>query len=419
MDLLPGVELKCDFNIDSLELYRCKVEGPSILKRCIVASLKGNHQIGKTTRDVESLTFQKLAVLHLPSGLGNFFPNLIKLNIFDCGLKQISSDNLIGLENLEELWANDNLLISLPDDLFTHTRKLARIDFSCNKLDFMSSKILDPLDIDNLEVIDFRLNKIIDKIYFPGHDESVESVDDMKKHLDSVRPFPVNAMTVARRNVADECPVSGSRPISVSSFAQVKAVTAVKHNEALVMENLPCFEKIWKLGKFSDFTVVAGARKFHVHKCVLAVQSSFFASMFENDEEVMNSNTLEIKGYSEESVEVFLHFLYTSRVMEAKNPLEVYSLVSTFNDEAEVSELKSRFESISISNISKQNALTALKLGNLHNCTDMIDAAFEIIKQMIPMALGDHLKNQPEKLEKILEKFLSIQELIENENHED
>jgi BTB/POZ domain len=425
MDSLPKVALRCEFKFDSLSQYKCKVIGPSMVIRCVAESIVGEHKKENANSDVVSLAFQKLTVLRLPYGLGIFYPQLTKLNIFECGLKEITSQNLLGLVNLTELWANDNHLRSLPDDLFTHTRKLIRIDFSCNKLEFLSSNLLNHLDQDMLEVVDFRLNKIVDAFYYPGHNDSVKTIDALKRLIDFVRPFPIQTKTLAKPVAGGRLKMPGMESTIESTFVPVRALLAMKIDDSVITEpalsTSPSYEEILKLGsKFSDFTIVAGAgsRNFHVHKCVLAVQSSVFALMLENDEQVKMSNELEMKGYEEESVEEFLYLLYTNRVKLVADPLEVYCLASTFNYKFVDSELKTLHKSIASCNIKDQNLITALKLGNLHNSMEMIETAFKRINEMIPFVLSDRLKHKPEKVEEILEKFLSIKNLVEEENSE-
>lgn len=146
-------------------------------------SIKGTHEAKKTDEDVEVLVFIDTLLTFLPHGLHSRFPQLTKLRVLGCGLKAIRARNLMGLDNLEELWLPNNSLNSLPDDLFIHTIKLKRIDFSNNQLEFLSSRLFDPLTESQLEHVSFLRNTVIDLFYSP---EAIKGSDHFKKFKDFI-----------------------------------------------------------------------------------------------------------------------------------------------------------------------------------------------------------------------------------------
>lgn len=133
--------------------------------RTEIKTIKGKHLPGKTNADVQFLCFQNADVNYLPRGLNLIFPNLISLEIYNCGLKEISRKDLIGLRQLRSLSVHKNELTSLPYDLFVDKPNLKKIFFKDNKIEFMSSKLLEPIIKNDLEFVDFLNNPRIDEFF--------------------------------------------------------------------------------------------------------------------------------------------------------------------------------------------------------------------------------------------------------------
>lgn len=95
-------------------------------------------------------------VCYFPRGLPALLPNLEELSIVNCGLQNITAEDLQGLNRLKILNLSRNQLEYLPDDLFTHVPQLRRAIFENNKIKL---RLLDPLT--NHEVVDLRRNEII------------------------------------------------------------------------------------------------------------------------------------------------------------------------------------------------------------------------------------------------------------------
>jgi Leucine-rich repeat (LRR) protein len=321
---------------------------------------RGYHANHLKTVRFQSSDRTQAIVHYLPLDLYNY-PGITKLIVFECGLKEITSANLQYLKNLEILSLPGNQLTSLPDDLFVHTPKISRIDFSRNQIDSISSRLLDSIPPQQWKKIDFRGNKKIDACYNP--DDFLKTVQELKFLIDS--------------------------PSSTPSYStQIGKLT-----------------EIWETRKFCDIAIVVGSKEIPVHKSVLAVQSPVFSELFEKDEQVKATNKLEIKGCSEEAVEEFLHSLYTGKVTNFINALEVISLACTFDAQ----ELKQVYEDLSSQWVNDGNALEALKVGNVQGSQKIIDVAFGKLKEKFPNEIkSDVLKKNPEIVEKILKKFDAI-----------
>lgn len=118
----------------------------------------------KSDNEVDFLRIDNNKVRLVPENLQAKFKSLGWLDVSGCGLEKISQTDLFGLEHLVIVNFNNNNLTSLPDDLFAGTRKLHTINFNDNKLEFLSSKLLKPLEY-TLIWAGFRRNVKINECY--------------------------------------------------------------------------------------------------------------------------------------------------------------------------------------------------------------------------------------------------------------
>jgi Leucine-rich repeat (LRR) protein len=243
--------------------------------RTEIIGVNGNHKEGKSNFDVEKVEICLSAVDFFPRGLGKVFPNLKTVLISNCGLKEISRDDLKGLENLEHLYLSNNELVSLPSDLFCDMKKLKSIAFKRNKLERMSSKLLDPIK-NVLQYAEFYGNTKINSCFSYGSlDFSLEKLMNLIDN-DCELPF-------------DEQP------------SKAEIATEV-------------VESLWASRRFSDFIIVVGSNEIPVHKSVLGIQSPVFAAIFESDMKERIEGKMEIEEFSASAVEDFLRFFYTGEI---------------------------------------------------------------------------------------------------------
>lgn len=166
------MEVQCKYSAyrfgDSPDLpYCCEVinifRNPAV--HGVEAVIHGEHQPGKSNEDVTHLRIVSKPVKIFPRNLISFFPNLLEVTIIDCGLETISRQDLVGLENLECLNIIVNQIKSLPDDLFADMRNLREIYFSSNSVEYISSRIFEPIE-HTLEEIEFLITPKIDNRYY-------------------------------------------------------------------------------------------------------------------------------------------------------------------------------------------------------------------------------------------------------------
>lgn len=112
-------------------------------------------------RRIRRLLVEHKTVKFIPKGLGEAFPLLQGIRIYNASLTSISRDDLQPFINLLELNLARNQLESLQSDLFVSNQKLQAINLEHNKLKFIGEFLLHPL----MELVEatFRGNDCIDE----------------------------------------------------------------------------------------------------------------------------------------------------------------------------------------------------------------------------------------------------------------
>lgn len=372
------MELSCKFSYNSSmtypdKVYVCYVNSASITRidNRTIRSIVGTHKDGKSDSDVKAIFFHDTVVEFFPHGLHEVFPNLIAVLVQYCRLKEITRHDLKLLQKLESIYLGFNQLTTLPSNLFEDLPRLKRIAFNCNKLEFVRSKLLEPLRDNKLILVDFCGNKNIDSKYMSDKDYSFESgtIEKLKETIDENCKAPE---------------------------AEVEEETGKKAHEMLVSQQ---FEKYWRSEKMTDFSFFVGSEELKAHKIILSIHSTVLARWFKTQPE--NSNVVEIPHFRAQSVHDFLRCLYTGEYPHHDNVLEVFALASKFG----VDYLKGICAHIICNlDLNGSSAYKALILGQVFACNKVEVAAFKDIKNMFPGAnLPDSLMQQPESVKKLID----------------
>jgi Leucine-rich repeat (LRR) protein len=386
------MEVQCSFDditwgFDNKQklLYTCNITDVSITEPGTeIKAFIGNHQQGKTNNDVTAISFEDSPVHFFPRNLHNIFPNLLALQIDDCDLKIITRRDLVGLKNLERLTMLSNQLRSLPSDLFIGFGNLKYIWFGDNKLEFLSSKLLEPILGNQLERVNFKGNTKINAFYEPGEKGSVASLQELMKIIDQNCEPPKDKLK--------------------EEFKKTFAAG---------------FEELWTSKDFADFTIIGGfdgaSKEFAVHKIVLAAQSSVLLAVFKNDNmEEAQTGKMTIDDFSAETVEGMLKFMYTGEVNESI-AMDLLAIAEKYD----VKNLKAATEMIILHNINESNALEIFGLGYQHNSKEIKREAFNKIKKMFPeIKFSDELMEKPKDLKEIIEIHLNFKRKIEEAEEE-
>lgn len=114
-------------------------------------------------------------------------------------------------------------------------------------------------------------------------------------------------------------------------------------------------------------------------------------------------------------VEEFLRYLYTGKIPDETNAMELFALSSKYD----VPALKSYWEKIVIQNLDESNALEIFSFGHLHDSENMKTLAFKMIKKLIPgVKLPDELIEHPEDLKEIVEAGMTRKRKIQEAEDE-
>lgn len=291
------MEINCWYNYQyygSMRVYKCTIREANITEKDqIIQKFKGIHKRRRRVRDIKTVSFFNTIVDHFPRGIQLHFRNVTNLFISKCDLKEISKNDLKGLEKVYRFVINFCKLTTLPDDLLTEMPKLKVVSFSDNKIEFASSELLKPLLGRKNVKVGLRGNKSIDAQFWPGSEDSQDSLDELMKLID------------------EKCINPAFAPDLVDFDPKLK--------------------EIWLSGKFSDLTIFAGENNFKAHKAVLVMKNEVFAKLLEEQSE---ATEIKIPGFSATSVRVLLKFIYTNEASENGDAKENFEIAEKFKVEA-------------------------------------------------------------------------------------
>lgn len=378
------MELKCHFGITlwlymKKTSYSCFVNSASITKpKTIITSINGAHLEGKTHNEVYGLEFHDTNVQYFPGGLHKIFPNLNFLSINNCGLKLICRDDLIGLEKLSKLRLDNNKIQSLPEDLFDGMKNLRAISFSNNEIKFISSKLINKKLKNQLIYLSFRDNRNINTVYDKDVKENYPPYTDIPQLV---------------KMIEDQCQSPEKEEICEDKFSET------------VSKGL---KDLWAYGTHSDFNITTNEQKFHVHRNILAVQSSFFAELFKKES---HESELKVENLSTQAVEEVLRFIYTRKTPEEANMIDVFTLASKWR----ISDLKSFSEEKLMRKLDQSNALKVFELAHRFGSERLKNSAFEEIKIMLGEPdLPESLMNSDDKLRKLVESKRNYESMLKS-----
>ena len=354
------MEVKCEFQLGNwykgkrrstfYSGFATSIKNPGTL----VTVIKGVHEEGKTNYNVKGLTLASdKKIEQFPRGIQNFFLSLTFLAIGDCGLKNISRQDLLGLENLKMLYLHQNKLKALPDDLFQNMINLERIQFSNNEITTMSSKLFKPLNKEKLNLADFNGNPSIDYCFDSKYGNT--SLDVLLKKIDE----------------------------SCELFEERRAAKKHLQKHELLMKSC---EELYLNGLFSDYTINVRGEELKVHKFVLSAQSSVFKAVFTNeDAEVVGIKYF--NNVTNEDFKEFLHFFYSGKIENQGNATQLLELAVKFD----VPQLKLDCEDIIVSSLQETNMIEIYNLGRTNNSDKLKREAFEFIQKILPDVTDDML----------------------------
>lgn len=374
------MKLACNFDghpwySDRDKLYTCFLYADVNDSNAVIKSIRGPHKPRHNYLDVEAILWLNSSVNFFPKGLHRIFPNLRALCFNNCKLKNISRKDFIGIENLESFSAIDNSLTSLPNDLFADMRKLTRISFRCNDIEYLSPKLLKPILGNKLKYVSFLRNKTINACFNSDNYSDNNNVASLEELIGKI---------VVLCKDPDELKKVQNKIVKVSNG----------------------FHRLWTSDHFADLTIIAGTEEFRVQKNVLAAQSKVFLEIFDN---LSLLSELKLEGLSADSVRKFLHFVCNDELSENANYKELFKIAAKLK----VSALKEICEEKLIKQLDGTNAIDMLSLAHIHSSDKIKSKAFMEIKKMFPgRVLSNDLMNNTKQLKELIEAKRSYESML-------
>lgn len=301
-----------------------------------------------------ALTFDDTKVHFIPRNLTKIFPNLVFLQINNCELKEVSAEDFVGLEELEDLGIQNNNIINLPVDLFKNMKKLREVSVSENLIQNFDEKVLEPIK-DTIELFYIDKNPGINAVF----KKKVSSIEDFIEQLKRSRINEQNA----------------------------------KKNQALIKD----LEDLFTAGKYSDFVIKVGDKEYRVHKCIVAPKSSVFAKLITDNPGIAMKSFESTKNYRPEVIEEFLRYFYVRADPSPGNAIELMSLAVDFG----VPDLKLQCQDAMSKTINPNSALKLFSLAGQHELHELKRVAFDVIKEC-HSEIRDYMYNDHELVDRIL-----------------
>ena len=343
------MEFTCEYKLARFNVtkYACKVLSGSITQpRTQITKFIGNHTENQTDKNVNEIHIKDMVVHYFPRGIPNLFTaGIVELELSSCGLKEICRKDLQRLSSLKSVNFIYNKLRRLPDDLFIDAPQLESINFQNNFLVSLTSKLLDPIENNNVKYVCFLYNLNIDDCYDRGRIYGSYRFDD---NYDKEEDH---------------------------DFEEFKDIIDYKGRVKRTLEkskdHINNFAKHLMTGNLSDVVLKSGQNEFKAHTLILSLHSPVFAAIFSSIE---RKTPIIISDVSAAAVEQFLTFIYTGEVSEVVDVKDLFILASKYK----ILRLKEFCEDIIIDEIDDWNASEIGELGKRYKSKALTYAANDL-----------------------------------------
>lgn len=206
------------------KFYECRADISLTATNGSVSAVNiiNGHTNGRTNNDIQALFFKNCKNLtFIPQGLTNFFPNLIAINLQECGIEKLSGNELNSYPNLKWFSLYYNKIERIPGNFFSKTPDIFFVSMNTNKIKYVGKNLLEPLT--NATWIRFYNNVCVNA-----------SASDS-----SGLPTLINALDVQCPDTCEEIPTPEYCNTEITS----KRICAIEQ------ENFKLWEKIAQLEK--------------------------------------------------------------------------------------------------------------------------------------------------------------------------
>lgn len=175
-------------------LYGCEVENFVVNSPSVrIASISGQHQDRKANTEVEYVWIKNSRVPYLPRfDAGIFFPNLKKYLVTDSGVKFVERNDFSGMPKLETLDLSGNEIEEMPEDALFDLNELVDLFVENNKIKALPSTLLSHAILFQRFKADNNSLEILDSDFFRGNPHlKIVGLENNKLHRINIdfRPF--------------------------------------------------------------------------------------------------------------------------------------------------------------------------------------------------------------------------------------
>lgn len=335
------------------------------------------HSYGKSNSNVDALIFEDLLLSDFPMGIEQKFCNLVAIQMKNCGIVEITKEHLKPLKMLRNLLLCKNKIMSIPRDLFIYTPSIEVLSFKGNKIIHISLQTLPTLK--RLIFADFRDNTNIDLLFKTDAAENEAKVVSMETLME-----------------------------------QIKVLCLPPSETALLTSYVGT---LWSTGMFSDFKIRTDVKEFHVHKCILAVNSPVFEAMFKYEMKENLTNEMNLDDVSTDAVHEFLEFLYLRKIPgNSVNAMDLFIISTKY----QVNDLRDLSEALIIQAMDVDNAFEILVMACRYCNIRLKTSAFDCISSNILSGwkLPTELMESPDKIKELIDAKKLMEQQLSNAQNE-
>lgn len=149
LELASAIKFNCTYQVRESKvngyLYSCDAIVFNLDNK-FLTEVKGPLPFNRKFSDVQHVFIHKCDDLtYVPKGMKNFFPNLISMHIYKCGIEKLNSDDLTEYKDFKLFGIKENEISEIPSDFFANTPNMSEIYFTDNKITKVGKKITEHL----------------------------------------------------------------------------------------------------------------------------------------------------------------------------------------------------------------------------------------------------------------------------------
>ncbi|KAG5677794.1 hypothetical protein PVAND_007524 [Polypedilum vanderplanki] len=173
IDCTYGMSIRQSLN----SVYACTATNFPTTSDIAVTSVIGIHLDGESNNDVAMLKIQGNHILSfIPRNFSNFFSNIKSIGIYNTAITILFGDEFEEFPKLEWLAFYENNLTIISSEFFEKTPKVAYIWFTENMIEKVGYDLFTPLNVTQLQHVNFRGNRCIDQGITNGNQASIISL---------------------------------------------------------------------------------------------------------------------------------------------------------------------------------------------------------------------------------------------------